>query len=66
MDETMAALQAGPPDMQQAGPMLLLLKGLAKQETDGWLSWDIQSNETGAVTVNGADVSKLLGGGQQQ
>ena len=66
MDETMAALQAGPPDMQQAGPMLLLLKGLAKQEADGWLSWNIQSTEAGVVTVNGADVSKMLGGGQQQ
>ncbi len=64
MDETMAALQAGPADVQQAAPMLLLLKGLAKQEADGWLSWDIQSTEAGAVTVNGADVTKMLGGGK--
>lgn len=65
LEDTMAALQSGPADIQQAGPMLLLLKGLAKQEADGWLSWDIQSPGTGTVTVNGADVTKLLGGGQQ-
>ena len=64
MDETMAALQAGPPDVQQMSAGLLLVKGLGKAEPDGALSWKIESTPTGAITVNGADVSKLLGGGQ--
>lgn len=64
LDETMAALQAGPPDIQQMAPALLLAKGLGKTETDGSLSWKIESTAAGAITVNGADVSKMLGGGQ--
>ena len=65
MDETMAALQAAPPDIQQMSPMLLLAKGLGKAEADGSLSWKIETTAAGAITVNGADVSKMLGGGQQ-
>ena len=65
MDETMAALQAGPPDIQQMSAGLLMVKGLGKAESDGSLSWKIESSPTGAITVNGADVSKLLGGGGQ-
>jgi len=64
MDETMAAMQAGPPDIQQMGPLLLLMKGLGKQEADGTLSWKIESTPAGAITVNGADMSKMLGGQQ--
>lgn len=64
LDETMAALQAGPPDIQQIAPMFLLAKGLGKQESDGTLSWKIESTPAGTVTVNGADVSKMLGGQQ--
>lgn len=64
MDEAMAALQAGPPDVQQMSAGLLLVKGLGKAEPDGSLSWEIMTMENGAVTVNGADVSKILGGGQ--
>ncbi len=62
MDETMAALQAGPPDIQQMGPLFLLMKGLGKPEADGALSWKIESTPAGAITVNGADMSKMLGG----
>jgi hypothetical protein len=64
MDETMAALQAAPPDIQQMSAALLLVKGLGKAEADGALSWQIVGTEAGALTVNGADLSKMLGGGQ--
>jgi hypothetical protein len=64
MDETMAALQAGPPDIQQMGAGLLLVKGLGKAEADGSLSWKIESTPAGAITVNGADMTKMLGSGQ--
>jgi hypothetical protein len=65
LDETMTALQAAPPDVQQMSAGLLLVKGLGKAEADGSLSWKIESTPAGAITVNGADVSKMLGGGQQ-
>lgn len=65
MDETMAALQAAPPDIQQMSAALLLVKGLGKAEPDGSLSWKIESTPTGAITVNGADITKLLGSGGQ-
>jgi hypothetical protein len=65
LDETMTALQAAPPDVQQMSAGLLLVKGLGKAEADGSLSWKIESTRAGAITVNGADVSKMLGGGQQ-
>ena len=64
LDETMAALQAGPPDIQQMGAGLLLVKGLGKAEADGSITWKIESTPAGTITVNGADVSKMLGGGQ--
>lgn len=64
LDETMAALQAGPPDIQQMSAGLLLVKGLGKAEADGTLSWKVETTPGGAITVNGADVSKMLGGGQ--
>lgn len=64
LDETMAALQAGPLDIQQMSAGLLLVKGLGKAEADGTLSWKVETTPGGAITVNGADVSKMLGGGQ--
>ncbi len=64
MDQLMAALQSAPPemDMQSLAPMLLLIRGLAKQEADGTLSWAIESTPTGSVTVNGTDLTKMMGG----
>jgi len=64
LDETMAALQSAPPEMgmQQVAPLLLLVKGLGKQAPDGYLSWSIESTPEGSVTVNGTDVSKMMGG----
>lgn len=64
LDDAMTALQAGPPDVQQMSAGLLLVKGLGKAEADGTLTWKIETTPTGAITVNGADVSKMLGGGQ--
>ena len=65
LDEIMAAIQAAPPEMgmQQAAPMIVVAKGMAKQEPDGYLSWKIESTPTGGVTVNGVDPMKM--GGQQ-
>jgi hypothetical protein len=64
MDQLMAALQSAPPemDMQNVAPVLLLIRGLAKQEADGTLSWAIETTPTGSVTVNGTDLTKMMGG----
>lgn len=65
IDELMAALQAAPPEMgmQQAAPVGIMAKGMAKAEADGFLSWKIESTPQGGVLVNGTDVTKM-GGGQ--
>jgi hypothetical protein len=64
LDETSAALQAAPPEfgMAQMMPVILLAKGLAKQEADGYLTWTIESTPQGSVTINGNDLSKMTGG----
>ena len=63
LDEIMTALQSAPPEMgmQQVGPVIIVAKGMAKQE-DGYLSWKIESTPQGSVTVNGVDPMKMLGG----
>jgi hypothetical protein len=63
-DEVVKALQAAPPEMQaqQAMGVLVVAKGMAKQEGDT-LSWVIDAKPEGAVLVNGIDVSKMGGGG---
>jgi hypothetical protein len=38
------------------------VKGMAKTESDGSLSWHVETNPSGAVTVNGVDLSKIGGG----
>lgn len=64
LDETMAAVQAAPPEfgMQQMAPVFLLVKGLGKQESDGYLSFKIESTPQGSVLVNGTDITKMAGG----
>jgi hypothetical protein len=64
LDETSAALQAAPPEfgMAQMMPVILLAKGLAKQEADGYLAWTIETTPQGSVTINGNDLSKMTGG----
>ena len=63
LDEIMTALQAAPPEMgmQQVTPMIVVAKGMAKQEPDGFLSWKIDSTPTGSVTINGVDPMKMGG-----
>jgi hypothetical protein len=64
LDETMAALQTAPPEMglQQVTPLLLLVKGLGQQGPDGYLAWSIESTPEGSITVNGTDITKMMGG----
>ncbi len=63
IDDIMAAIQAAPPEMGmgQIAPVIIVAKGMAKQEADGYLSWKIESTPTGSVTINGTDVSKIGG-----
>lgn len=65
IDDIMAALQAAPPDMGlgQMAPVFIVAKGMGKQESDGFLSWKIESTPQGSVTINGTDISQI-GGGQ--
>ena len=63
LDEVMKALQAAPPEMAgQAIPGLIAVKGMAKTESDGSLSWKIENTISGGVLVNGIDVTKMGGG----
>ena len=64
LDETMTALQTAPPEMgmREIAPLLLLVKGLGKQGTDDYLSWAIESTPEGSITVNGTDITKMMGG----
>jgi hypothetical protein len=56
LDELTAQARTDP-DLQQALPVLIMLRGLAKPDGDR-LVWDIAS-EGSAVTVNGIDLSQL-------
>lgn len=64
-DKLLAALQSAPPEMglPQGLPAAMLVKGMAKAESDGSLSWHIETDPSGKVTVNGTDLSKMGGGG---
>jgi hypothetical protein len=64
IDDIMTAVQSAPPEMglQQAAPVIIMAKGLGKQEADGFLSWTIEGSPAG-VTINGVDPMKM-GGGQ--
>ncbi|HTI80897.1 MAG TPA: hypothetical protein VL614_10665 [Acetobacteraceae bacterium] len=53
----------GNPDLQQALPVLVMMRGLAKPDGDK-LVWDIAS-EGPKLTVNGMDMSALAGGGKE-
>ena len=63
LDETVAALQAAPAELglAQMMPLVLMAKGLAKQEADGVLAWTIESTPAGSITINGTDLSKMTG-----
>lgn len=64
LDDTVAALQAAPAELglAQMMPVVLLAKGLAKQEADGLLAWTVESTPQGSITINGTDLSKMTGG----
>jgi hypothetical protein len=64
-DKLIAALQSVPKEMgvAQMMPAAMLVKGMAKAESDGSLSWHVETNPNGAVTVNGVDLTKMGGGG---
>lgn len=64
LDDVMKVLQAAPPEMiGSAIPAIIAAKGMAKTEADGSLSWKIENTISGAVLVNGIDISKMGGGG---
>ena len=62
IDQIMTALQAAPPEMgmQQAAPMVIVAKGMAKTDGD-YLTWKIESTPQGSVTINGLDPTKMGG-----
>jgi hypothetical protein len=51
------------PDLQQALPVLVMMRGMAKQDGQK-LVWDIVSDGP-SVTVNGLDLSQMGGGGEK-
>jgi hypothetical protein len=61
LDAIMKAIQDAPPEagLQQGSAVIIVAKGLGKAESDGSLSWDVESAGDGKVTVNGTDISKL-------
>ena len=61
LDDIMKVVQASPPEagLQSGTAVIIAAKGMAKTETDGSLSWDVQATPDGKLLVNGVDVSKL-------
>lgn len=59
MDDIVATLQAAPPEagMQGSALALAMARGLAKPGGEGELVWEIESDATGALRVNGQDVT---------
>jgi hypothetical protein len=59
MDGIASALQAAPPEAGMQGSALALAtaRGLAKPGGEGELVWEIETDATGAVRVNGQDVT---------
>ncbi len=60
-DAAVGALNAAPPELglSQATIGMLAAKGFSKTESDGSISWKIESTPEGGVLVNGVDMSKL-------
>ena len=61
IDELMKIIQDAPPEagLAQGAAVVLVAKGMAKAETDGSLTWNIESSPDGKVLVNGIDPTKL-------
>ncbi len=63
IDDIMQVIQNAPPEMglQQMAPMVIVAKGMGKQEADGSYSWKIESTPEGSVLINGVDMNKMGG-----
>ena len=63
MDTLMAKLSAAGDDpmAKQGVPMLVAAKGFGKAEADGSIVWVIEGTPAGSVTINGIDMSSMLG-----
>lgn len=61
LDEIMKIIQQAPPEagLAQGAAVVVVAKGMAKAETDGSLTWNVESSPDGKVLVNGIDPSKL-------
>jgi hypothetical protein len=56
-DAAMAMLEGAPPEMQKdLLPAIGMARGLARQEADGSLVWDIDAGTPGTLKVNGMDL----------
>lgn len=62
LDAVMKALEAAPPEVsQQAIPVIMMARGMAKPEGTDSYSWDIQMSADGKFTINGVDMSAMGG-----
>ncbi len=61
LDEVLKIIQAAPPEagLNQGSAVIVVAKGMAKTESDGSLSWIIESAGDGKVLVNGIDPTKM-------
>lgn len=65
MDKILAALQSAPPEQgMQVQMMLGMAQGFAKPGANGDLEWDIESTPEGKFTINGQDMSAMMGAAQ--
>jgi hypothetical protein len=60
-DEITKAIQAAPPEagLQSSNAMIVVAKGLAKTESDGSLTWNVEATPDGKILLNGTDVNSL-------
>ncbi|HQU67039.1 MAG TPA: hypothetical protein PLI43_02450 [Albidovulum sp.] len=66
LDAVMKALETAPPEVsQQAIPVIMMARGMAKPEGTDSYSWDVQMGADGKFTINGVDMSAMTGMGAQ-
>ena len=63
-DALMDIVKAAPPEfgLEQSIIGLVAARGFAKTETDGSLTWKLEGSSDGKASVNGIDLSNLMGG----
>jgi hypothetical protein len=61
LDEIMKVIQSAPPEMglQTGTAVIIAAKGMGKAESDGTITWNIESAPGGKVLVNGIDISQI-------